>query len=200
MNFKELVAANRSRRIFDQSRPVSEDELIDLVDTARLIPSGMNKQPLKYVVSTDARQCADIFPLLGWAGYLKDWKGPEEGERPTGYITVLLDTRIADNPHCDHGIAAQTIMLGAVEKGVGGCIIATVNRKKLAQVIGLEEHLEILLVLALGKPAEEVRVEALPSDGKIEYWRTSDGVHHVPKRSLEECVVAVNPGWGSDES
>lgn len=194
MNFKELVARSRSYRKFDQSKPVDVDSLVELVDTARLVPSGMNKQPLKYVVIADQEQCSEIFPLLGWAGYLKDWPGPDEGQRPTGYVVVLLDKDIASNAYVDHGIASQTIMLAAAEKGFGGCIIATVKRKQLAEVLGLGDNLEILLVLALGVPAEEVVVEPLPSDGKIEYWRDTDGKHHVPKRSLDELIVAQYPG------
>ena len=198
MKFKDLVAANRTRRIFDQSKPLNVDDLVDLVDTARLMPSAMNKQPLKYVVTADPNQCAEIFPLLGWAGYLKEWEGPKEGQRPTGYVVILLDKSVAPNANWDQGIACQTIMLGAVEKGLGGCIIATVKRRKLAEILELEENLEILLVLALGVPAEDVEIESLPSDGKIEYWRTSDGTHHVPKRSLNELIVAQYPGCPSD--
>jgi len=194
MNFKELVAQSRTRRKFDGSKPVDIETLVGLIDTARLMPSGMNKQPLKYVVTADKEQCDEIFPLLGWAGYLKDWPGPAEGERPTGYIVILLDKDILDSPGCDHGIACQTIMLGAVEKGLGGCIIGTVNRKKLVKIFDLADNLEVLMVLALGVPAEKVVVETLPSDGKIEYWRGSDGKHHVPKRSLDDLIVARYPG------
>lgn len=129
MNFRDLVVNNRTRRIFDESRPVALETLVDLVDLARYMPSGMNKQPLKYVAVADKAMCGEIFPLLGWAGYLKDWPGPAEGERPTGYIVILLDKNVAESPGCDHGIACQTIMLGAVEQGLGGCIIGTVNRK-----------------------------------------------------------------------
>lgn len=184
---------SRTRRVFDESRPVGVETLVELVDVARYMPSGRNLQPLKYVVCADQARCAEIFPLLGWAGYLKDWPGPAEGERPTGYVVILLDRTLADDPHCDHGIACQTIMLAAAEKGLGGCIIATVNRKKMARVLDLPEHLEILLVLALGVPAEEVVIEPLPADGKIEYWRTADGTHHVPKRSLDDVLVARYP-------
>lgn len=193
MNFKELVAGSRTRRVFDESKPVDVDVLVDLVDTARLVPSGMNKQPLKYVVTTDPAMCAVIYPLLGWAGYLDDWDGPEEGERPTGYVVILLDKNIASNAFVDHGIASQTIMLAAAEKGLGGCIIATIKRKRLGEVLDLDDNLEILLVLALGVPSETVKIEPLPSNGKIEYWRTSDGAHHVPKRSLEDLIVARYP-------
>ncbi|WP_285906159.1 nitroreductase family protein [Pseudodesulfovibrio pelocollis] len=197
MNFKELVAGSRTRRVFDESRPVGVQTLAGLVDLARLTPSGRNLQPLKYVVVADEALCARIFPLLGWAGYFKDWPGPGPGQRPTGYIVVLLDRDIADSPGCDHGIAAQTIMLGAADMGLGGCIIGTVNRGKLADILGLADSFEVLLVLALGVPAEEVVVETLPPDGKIEYWRGTDGRHHVPKRSLDELIVGRHPGGAS---
>lgn len=193
MNFKELVINSRTKRVFDQSKPLKMKTLVDLIDTARFVPSGMNKQPLKYISVTEQKTCAEIFPLLGWAGYLKDWPGPEEGERPTGYIVMVLDKSIAKEPYCDHGIACQTIMLAAAEKGLGGCIIATINRKKLVGILNLDDRFEILLVLALGVPAEKVIIEPLPSDGKIEYWRDTDGTHHVPKRSLDELIVARYP-------
>ena len=108
-------------------------------------------------------------------------------------ITIMLDKNVADAPGCDHGIASQTIMLGAVEKGLGGCIIATVNRKKLARVLDLPDNLEVLLVLALGVPAQKVVVESLPPDGDIKYWTGDDGNHHVPKRSLDELLVGCFP-------
>jgi len=193
MNFRELVERNRTRRKFDQSRTMDAQTLVDLVELTRFMPSGANKQPLKYAVTADSGLCAEIYPLLGWAAYLKDWNGPAEGERPTGYVTIMLDKDVADDPGCDHGIASQTIMLGAVEKGLGGCIIATVNRKKLARLLDLPDNLEILLVLALGVPAQDVVVEPLPSGGDIKYWTGDDGSHHVPKRSLDELLVGRYP-------
>ena len=131
-----------------------------------------------------------IFPHLGWAGYLKDWSGPIEGERPTGYIIILGDKSIKQSFGCDHGIAAQSILLGAVEKGLGGCMLASVDRREDLMVeLGLPDNLLILLVLALGKPKETVVIDPLPEDGDIKYWRDAEGVHHVPKRSLEELIV-----------
>lgn len=189
MDFRELVEASRSRRRFDQSCRIDEQTLVELIDLARFAPSGMNRQPLKYMPVASPELCDAVFPLLGWAGYLKDWAGPVEGERPTGYIIVLHDTDVASDCGCDHGIASQTVMLGAAERGYGGCMIGTVNKRKLKEIFQIEDHLEVLLVLALGVPAETVIVEPLPSDGKIEYWRTTDGVHHVPKRPLEEVVL-----------
>ncbi|WFS64102.1 nitroreductase family protein [Pseudodesulfovibrio thermohalotolerans] len=193
MTFRKLVERNRTRRKFDENRPIRADELVELVDLVRFMPSGRNMQPLKYIVTADPEQCARVFPLLGWAGYLKDWRGPAEGERPTGYIVMLLDRDVADSPGCDHGIACQTLMLGAVDKGYGGCIIATVNRPRLAEIFDLPDRYEILMVLALGVPAQEVVVEPLPSDGSIKYWTGEDGKHHVPKRGLDELLVGRFP-------
>jgi len=164
--------------------------LRELVDLARLSPSAANLQPLKYFLSADAETNAAIFPHLAWAGYLKDWPGPPEGERPTGYIVILRDDAIAASVDCDHGIAAQTILLGAVERGFGGCIIGSVRREELAQALRLAPGLAILLVIALGAPKESVVLERAVGD--IRYWRDAEGVHHVPKRPLEEILVPSN--------
>lgn len=189
MNFKDLVAQNRTRRRFYEDRPVSRQALEALVDLARLAPCGANKQPLKYALVCDPALNAQVFPLLGWAGYLKDWPGPVEGERPAAYIVILGDPAISGSFGVDHGIAAQTIMLGAVELGLGGCIIATVRHPELRQVLSLPESLQILLVLALGVPKEQVVVDEIGPDGDIRYYRDAQEVHHVPKRALRDILV-----------
>jgi nitroreductase len=126
---------------------------------------------------------------LAWARYLKDWSGPREGEKPAGYIVVLGDTEIAKSFGCDHGIAAQTILLGVVEKGLGGCMVASLDKDGLRQALKIPDRFEILLVLALGKPREKVVIETLKPDGDVKYWRDGDGVHHVPKRRLDDIIL-----------
>lgn len=182
---KDLIKRNRSTRRFRQE-PIPVETLRDLVDLARLSASGANLQPLKFLLSTDPEK---IFPHLAWAGYIKDWPGPEEGERPSACIVILGDTAISRNFGCDHGIAAQSMMLGAVEKGLAGCMIGSVKREGLREALQIPSRYEILLVLALGKPAEEIVLENVGTDGDIKYWRDEAGVHHVPKRSLEEIIV-----------
>jgi nitroreductase len=189
MKLSELVANTRSRRRFHQEHHIERETLIELVDLARLSASGANRQPLKYILSHTPEMNERIFPHLGWAAYLKDWPGPEEGERPSAYIVILGDKNISGVFSLDHGIAAQSILLGATEKGLGGCIIATINKENLQAVLAIPEPYVILLVLALGKPKEQVVIEPLPADGNIRYWRDSDGVHHVPKRSLDEIIL-----------
>ena len=180
---------NRSYRRFYQDTPVSIDTLRELVDLARLSASAANKQPLKYILSCDSQRNALVFQNLAWAGYLKSWPGPEEGERPSAYIVILGDKTITQSFGCDHGIAAQSILLGATEKGLGGCIIGSVRKGDLSQALAIPSDYEILLVIALGKPRETVVLEAMGSGGDIKYWRDEQGVHHVPKRSLAEIVV-----------
>ncbi len=187
--FRDLVLKNRSYRRFDASVSIDRQDLVHLVDLARFIPSGRNLQPLKYLVAYTPERNHLIFACLSWAGYLKDWGGPQENEQPAGYIIVLGDQRLSSNFGIDPGIAAQTILLGAVERGLGGCIIATINRPLLASSLGIAEHLEILLVLALGKPVEQVELEPVAEDGNIRYYRDPAGVHHVPKRGLNEVLI-----------
>jgi nitroreductase len=188
---RDLVLNNRSYRRFHQDQPVSEETLRELVDLGRLSASGSNLQPLKYVLSCTPQANARIFAYLAWAGYLKDWGGPAEGERPTAYIVIVGDTTIRTSSGVDHGIAAQSILLGATELGLGGCMIGAIKRDELAEELDLPEHLDILLVVALGVPAETVVLEEVGREGDIRYYRDGEGVHHVPKRSLDEVIVSV---------
>ena len=189
MKLKDLILANRSYRRFEENFTISQQTLLELVDLARLSPSAGNKQPLRYILSFQPERNSRIFAFLQWAAYLTDWPGPAEGERPSAYIIILGDSRISPAILCDHGIAAQSILLGAVEKGLGGCVIASIKKDELRKELDIPEHLDILLVIALGKPREEIRLEEVKDNGDIKYWRDEQGVHHVPKRSLEEIIL-----------
>ncbi len=185
---KELVRKNRSYRRFHQDAPVEIEVLRELVELARFSASGANRQPLKFVLSCDPETNADIFPHTRWAGYLQDWPGPAEGERPAAYILILGDTDIAKSFGCDHGIAAQSIMLGATELGLGGCMLGALDREALRRTLDIPEQYEILLALALGKPKETVVLEEVEPEGGIRYYRDEVGVHHVPKRALGALI------------
>jgi nitroreductase len=186
---RELVIRNRTYRRFYQEVAVAYDTLRELVDLARQSASAANLQPLRYILSCDPKKNALIFSHLAWAAYLKDWPGPSEGERPSAYIIILEDTQINHPLRCDHGIAAQSILLGATEKGLGGCIIGGIKKQGLRQSLEIPQRYEILLVLALGKPRETVVLETVGPDGDIKYWRDSKGIHHVPKRALDDIII-----------
>jgi nitroreductase len=184
-----LVKSNRSTRRFVESRRISEKELKILVNLARLSASGSNRQPLKFILSWENEKNEVIFPTLSWAGYLKEWAGPEEGERPAAYIILLGDTELAKSFQYDAGIACQSITLGAAEMGLGCCLIGSIKKDTLRKELSIPDRYEILLVIAMGKPGEKVVVEKLPEDGDIKYWRDEYDIHHVPKRKLVDLVL-----------
>lgn len=189
MDLKTLVRKSRSYRRFDENFVIDGVTLRELVRLAQYSPTGNNMQPLKFWLSNTPEMNQKIFPHLGWAGSLKDWKGPTEGERPTAYIIILGDTDIQATFGVDHGIAAQSMMLGAAEKDLGGCMIGSARREGLQEDLGIPDQYRILLVLALGKPVERVVTEPVGEDGEVKYYRDEDSVHHVPKRSLEDLIV-----------
>ena len=186
---RDLIISNRSCRRFYEQVPVERGTLEELVDLARLSASAANLQPLKYILSYEPQENARIFPLLAWAAYLKEWPGPAPGERPAAYIIILGDTQIAKGFGCDHGIAAQSILLGAREKGLAGCMIGLIKREELRETLAIPPRYEILLVIALGKPRERVVIDEVAPNGDIKYWRDRDAVHHVPKRPLKEIII-----------
>ncbi len=187
---KELIRKNRSYRRFYENVSIDITDLLDMIDNARLSASARNAQTLKYIISNEAELNEKIFPALTWAGYLKDWSGPEPGERPSAYIIVLHDNTIAESYYCDDGIAIQSILLTAAEKGLGGCIIGSIKKSELKNKLGISDHLDILEVIALGKPKEKVVIEEM-QESNYKYWRDSKGVHHVPKRKLEEIILKI---------
>ena len=189
MEMKDLVRKSRSYRRFHEAEAVPAGTLHDLAALAQYAPTGANQQPLKFWLSNTQEMNAVIFPNLAWAGALKDWPGPAEGERPAAYIVILGDTAIRKSFGVDHGIAAQTILLGAAEQGLGGCMIASFKSQGLRDALTIPERYEVLLVLALGKPAETVVTEPVGPNGAVVYYRAADDVHHVPKRSLDELIV-----------
>jgi nitroreductase len=187
---RDLIIKNRSYRRFQESVKIPNKKIKNWIELARFSASGRNMQPLKYVICNESKINTQIYNQLGWAGYLTNWPGPEEGERPSAYVAVLHDHSIADNHYCDDGIAIQSILLGAVEDGFGGCIIGSVNKGKVAKILQLPKNLEILWILALGRPAEKVKLET-EKEGDIKYWRDTNSVHHVPKRPLDNLIVKI---------
>jgi len=190
MNLKELILKNRSYRRFDESHHIDDETLESCIELARMSASGANRQPLKYLYFNTIADCEKIFPSLVWAAYLKDWPCPGKGERPSAYIIILGDKVISETFGVDHGIAAQSIMLGATDAGLGGCIIASINRVELRDRLSIPDNFDILLTLALGKPVENVIIESIKNTD-IKYWRDKDGNHHVPKRSLNELIIKL---------
>ena len=187
---EDLIRKNRSCRRFFQKEPIATDTLRGLVNLARLSASAANLQPLKYILSNDPQKNEMIFSCLAWAGYLKDWSGPSEGERPSAYIILVGDVDIAKSFATDLGIAAQSILLGAREQNLAGCMIGSIRKELLREMLHIPDRFDILLAIALGKPRETVVLEEMAPGGSIRYWRDEHGTHHVPKRPLDEIILS----------
>ena len=194
MTIPELVKKTRSIRRF-KAEPLDDAVLRELVDLARIGGSARNSQPLRYMIATDPELCRRIFPLLGWAGYLTDWPGPAEGERPVAYIICLLDQSRSKGPDheafCDLGIATQNLLLGAAERDIYGCRIGSFP-PKISELLNIPEQYKVLLVLALGRAAERVVLDEVGRNGDIRYWRDTNQIHHVPKRPLNDIIISFD--------
>lgn len=188
---KDIIKKSRSYRIFDENYKLSKQDLIDLIELARFSPCGKNGQYLRFIPIYKEEVLKEIYPCLAWAAYLKDWKGPTEGERPTGIILVVSKEGNLNDPilACDMGIVSQSIMLGAVEKNLGGCMIRALNRNKIYDVLNLSDDYIIHIALAIGKPAQEVIIENIHENEDIKYWMDKDNTHHVPKIILEDLII-----------
>ena len=189
---KDLVKQNRSYRGYDESRRVTEAELREMVDCARLSASSVNMQPLKYYLAWEKEEVDRIQALTAWARGLPEMTLPHEGMHPTAFIVICQDKSIQESLarfQKDVGIAAQTILLAAVEMGLGGCMIGNFGADSVQQELGLSENLAPLLIVAIGKPAEKIVLTEVGEGESVAYYRDENDVHYVPKRRLEDIII-----------
>lgn len=187
---KELVLKNRSYRSFSPAREITSEEVTDMIKCARITPSAMNLQPLRYRICVTKEDREALFPLTAWAGKLKDIKLPPKGHEPRAYIVMCTDNTIVDSPKAawrDVGICAQTILLRAAEMGLGGCMLGAFSAEKVSKALSIDEKYSPALIIALGEPDEEIILE--DANGDVSYYRDESGVHRVPKRKLEDVII-----------
>ncbi len=191
---KDLVRANRSYRGYDESRRIKKEELLEMVDCARLTASSVNQQPLRYYLAWEKEEVDKIQEMTSWAKGLPDLELPHKGMCPTGFIVICQDTQVWETLarfQKDVGIAAQTILLRATEMGLGGCMIGNFNAGEVKEKLGLAEYLTPLLIVAVGKPAETVVLTEVSMEEPVAYYRDENDVHYVPKRRLEDIVLNI---------
>lgn len=188
---KDLILKNRSYRSFNETRKITREELEDMISCARITPSSVNIQPLKYYLAWENEPVSKIQPLTKWAGLLKEFKLPPKGHSPTAFIIICFDSEViasANSFQKDVGIVAQTIMLAATEKGLGGCMIGSFDSEELIKALNLSENIKPALVLALGEPDDKIVLTEIQQDGKTSYFR-KDNIHYVPKRNLNDLII-----------
>ncbi|MHC1721532.1 MAG: nitroreductase family protein [Clostridiaceae bacterium] len=186
-----LVEKNRSYRKFHEDVEIERATLEELINLARLSPCGMNLQCLRFMLITDTEDREKIYPTIKWAAFLKEWGGPVEGQRPTGFILMFTDKSVQNSfvADIDMGIACQSILLGAVEKGLGGCIIGAIDKNKVISALNVKEHLELKLIIALGAPDQNIIIDDAELHSDLKYWEDKSGNHHVPKLMLKDLIV-----------
>ena len=186
---KELLYETRSCRTFDESRKISRDELLDMVDCARVAPASMNLQPLSYRLVYTPEELRAVQPLTGWGASLPELELPPKGHYPQAFIVICQDSeKYGEKPlDRDVGISALAIYLRAAEKGLSGCMIGNFRREALSTALSLAPSVRPLLVIGLGKADEERQLTEV-KDGSTRYYR-ENGVHYVPKRSLDDIIM-----------
>lgn len=190
--FRDLVVKNRSYRGFDESYQFTRQQMCDFIDLTRYTASSVNAQPLKYYVAWEKAEVEKILAMTKWARALPDIKLPHDGMHPTGFVIICQDTNIGPNLDRylkDVGIVAQTILLSAVEQGLGGCMIGNFVPSQVKEEMHFPENIEPLLIVALGKPAEDIVITDVGEDGKFNYYRDDNDVHYVPKRALNDILI-----------
>lgn len=188
LELKSLMERDRSIRRYDERKVISTEQMRDLVGLVRYCASGRNAQPLKYKIVLTPEERDAVFPHLAWAGYYKDWDGPADGERPVAYLIQCDDTSIPGGRLCDDGLQLQAITLGAAAMGIGCCIIKAFNAQKIKEVLHLPEQMNPTYVVAMGYPAEVVKIVDM-KDGDFKYYRNEKDEQCVPKRDLTELII-----------
>lgn len=193
MTIADTILNTRTYRRFDNSHKISIETLEGLINLGRLSGSGRNAQPWQYALINDTELCSVIFPHIGWAGYLSDWRGPVENERPSAYILCILNNNWTKGTKADAmfdlGIASQSMLVGATELGLGGCRIGAFS-PKVTDHFNIEDNSTLELIIALGKPVEQIEITECEDDN-IKYYRDEKQTHYVPKRTLKDIIVSV---------
>ena len=191
---KDLVTKSRSYRGYNENRKVTKEELLEMVECARLCPSSVNAQPFCYYLAWEPEEVEKIQALTNWARALPQMTLPHPGKCPTAFIVILQDTTIGESLaryQKDVGIVAQTMLLAATEMGLGGCMIGNYNAGKVKEALALDEKYAPMLIVAIGEPAEEIVLKEVEPGENMAYYRDENDVHYVPKRKLKDIVITA---------
>ena len=188
-----LLAGRRSYRRFDESRPVPDDALADMLEAARLSSCAGNRQLLRFVIVRSPRLCARVFPLTRWGAALPEGRGtPPEGRRPVLYCAVTVpEDRTSSLTDTDAGLAMGSMTLAAWAHGIGSCILGSIDRPALAQALELPPDRRIQSLIAFGYPAHTSEVVPPWEDGSLRYRMTEDDDLLVPKLPVSELTVIL---------
>lgn len=182
-----LLLKNRSCRGYDHSVPISEDVLRRIVGVNTKIPSARNQQVLRFKLVVDESEVALINNNIKLGGALPHLNLPFPDTEPIAFIVVTSIANVDHNVYIDLGISLQSMLLKSVEIGFNGIIIGAFDAKSISKGLGLNNL--PLAVVAIGKSIEKYRLVDVPSNGSLKYYRDENGVHCVPKLSLDDIII-----------
>jgi nitroreductase len=185
-----LYAAIQKRRTIRRFKPksVSEKDLLQIVDAARLAASPGNLQPCEYIVINLPRRVSEMNDCVKWNETASPFPAPKPAERPAAYIAVLIDLmKKKKGGATDAGAAVQNAALAAFELGLGTCRIEALHRKRLKAKLKIPHHLHVDSLIAVGYPVETPVSEE--ASGTIKPWMDAEGNVHVPKRRLSDVCT-----------
>lgn len=193
MNSKELITlleGRRSYRRFDEGRDIPDDVVNDMIYSARLASSAMNRQPLKFIYVRDRETVNKVFDITAWAGAIPNGEGrPKVGQRPTMFVAILSVKELKCHyTQFDEGLAVSNLTLTAYSHGVGSCIIGSVKHNELRELLNIGDEFDISCVIAFGYPTHKSTVIDA-ENGNITYYLDENKDYVVPKRTVSDCVI-----------
>ncbi len=184
VSLMSLLAKNRSVRGYDHSFKVRHDQLVSLIEAARLAPTAMNQQALRYRLVAE-EEAHLVAPHIRLGAALPELHLPFEGTEPQAFV-VICTTKEGRFVDMDLGIATQTILLRAVEMGLNGICIAAFDKEAVSEALQLP--LTPQLVIAIGRSAERIEVVDI-AEGESQTYYRNNGTHFVPKLRTEELII-----------
>lgn len=186
LTLNQLLLRNRSYRGYDKQRVVTQEELRRIINVNTRIPSARNQQCLRFrpVIAEEADK---ILPFIRLGGALPELHLPFKGTEPNAYIIICSTVPEDRWVSIDLGISAQSMLLKATEMGLNGICIGAFNATLLTEALTLPYP--PLLVLAIGKGKEEIRLTEISEGDSQTYYRTQEGTHYVPKLKLDDLII-----------
>ncbi len=189
MEVKEALKERRTVRLFQQKN-VTDSDLSDMIDAARVTSCASNLQQLRYIVIRDSKLVKDIFPLTAWANLVRPSRTPEWGiSAPRCFIAVIASATANQVIYADAGAAIQSMQLMAWSKGLGSCWLGSIQRDKLKILLKLPDDKQVLYLVAVGYPDEKPIAEDVQEGKSVFYYLDEQQRLHIPKIRMEDVAI-----------
>ena len=193
MNLENLLEWRRSYRKFDENKLISKDDIGEILNSIKFVSCANNRQYLRFISVENKDKVLEIFDNTKWAASLPNNMGrPKEGERPVYFIAILSDEdkKLRFNG-IDEGLVISNLTLVAAEKGIGSCIIGSVNDKKMREILNYEYNYSCDVVIAFGYPKVKSTIKEIDLEEDQSYYLDEDGNYLVPKYKINDIVRRI---------